>query len=163
MIEFNNAGYFVRKISFQKWPTKSSHRIKFLLKFVLLNLIKPFNNSLLHIKKKWIIIDCNMILKNGIVYRLTGDKNFKHFFLNFLNKHNKGTIKGISNYKMINHRRCTNNLIGNHIILIDSMNAEINKKFLKNNIYLITVDDFKLDANLVSKRIDLHYNRVLLC
>ena len=64
---------------------------------------------------------------------------------------------------MINHRRCTNNLIGNHIILIDSMNAEINKKLLKNNIYLITVDDFKLDANLVSKRIDLHYNRILLC
>lgn len=163
MIEFNHVGYFKKKIFIKKWPTKPIYKIKYLIKFILLNLIKPFKNSLIHIEKKWIIIDCNMTLKNGTVYRLIGDKKLKKIFLKILNKYNKGSIKGISNYKIINYRDITNTIKRNHLIIIDSNNIQINKNILNKNIFLITSKDFELDSSIQSKRIELNFNRILLC
>lgn len=163
MIEFNHVGYFKKKIFIKKWPTKPIYKIKYLIKFILLNLIKPLNNSLIHIVKKWIIIDCNITLKNGTVYRLIGEEKFKKIFLNILYKYNKGSIKGISNYKIINYRDITNKIIGNHIVIIESNDIQINKNILKKNIFLITSKDYELDASIKSKRIELNFNRILLC
>jgi hypothetical protein len=136
MIKFENVGYFKKSIYLKKPSSGFINQVKYILKFIFLNMKAPLNNSIIHFFSNWIIIDCNIELKKGEVYNLIGNNLFKKSFKKMLVSPKKGKILGINKYKIIQGGRNNASLLDDHL-LIDIDKGDIPKYHNKKNIVLI--------------------------
>jgi hypothetical protein len=162
MIKFENVGYFKKSIYLKKPPSGFIYQVKYILKFIFLNIKAPLNNSIIHFFSNWIIIDCNLEFNKGEVYNLIGDNSFKKNFKNMLTSPKKGKILGKDEYKIIEGKKNSSDILEGNL-LIDINEADIDKFQNKKNIVLIFSSAIIKSNNPKIINYRFKFNRLIKC